>query len=68
MKKRLTVDEVLYLVTESDSDDGIDWNMSDGSDYGEELDYQAVWEPMDPLDRAEEATTLEEQLQHLNMV
>ena len=35
MKKRLTVDEVLYLVTESDSDDGIDWNMSDGSDYGE---------------------------------
>ena len=51
MEKRLTVDEVLYLVTESDSDDGTDWNISDGSDYGEELDYQAVWEPMDPLRR-----------------
>ena len=33
--------------------------MSDGSDYGKELDYQAVWEPMDP----EEETILEEQLQ-----
>ena len=67
MEKRLTTDKVLYLVTESDSDDGVDWNMSDGSDYGEELDYQAVWEP-DPLDCAEEETTLKEQFQHLNMV
>lgn len=68
MDKKLTVDRILHLVTESDSDYGIDWNISDESDHGEELDYQATWEPVDPLDRAEEETALEEELQILNIV
>ena len=45
MEKRLTLYEIPNLVSESDPEDEINWNISDESDYGEEIDCQPVSEP-----------------------
>ena len=46
MEKSLTL-HVLDFVIENDSeDDEFDRDKFDESDNGEELDYQAVWEPL----------------------
>ena len=50
----LTLDEVLNLVTESDPEEEINWNISDESEYGEDIDCELVWEQMDRHDRVEE--------------
>ena len=52
-EKRLTLAKVLDLVTKGDSeDDEVDSDKYDESDYGEKLDYQAVWESLNLLDSA----------------
>ena len=51
--------EVLDLLS---TEDDFDWNDSKVSDIAEdEIDYQAVWEPHNPLDVAEEQANFDEQ-------
>ena len=68
-RRNLTTDDVLHLLSESDSDNDIaDWNLSDDSECGEEVDFQAVWETANPLDQTQENNIFEEKFQQLNLV
>ena len=48
-KRVSNVEEVLELLPLDD----LDWNESEARDVEEKIDYQAVWEPFNPLDYAE---------------
>lgn len=52
-QRTLNVDEVINALL-GEEDEDIDWNVSEASTSDDEMDYQAVWEPPAPLDRAED--------------